>query len=122
MPPTVEELRAAFVLERRGLYWRMGAFFVAFAFWAFLAQSFNAMRLFTISQAPSYVPVSVEQYWLAFGGLTGAVVVLGGGIFLQLKRVGDAARRVPDFARYWTPAGRGLRTESRSQDQPARQF
>jgi len=122
MPSTLEELRAAFVLERRGLYSRIGALLAAFAFWAVLAESFNAMRLFTISQAPSYVPISVEQYWLAFGGLTGAMVVLGGGIFLQLKRVGDAARRVPDFAQYWTPAGRGLRHEPQSQDQPARQF
>ncbi len=52
---------------RRGLIWRTGFILADLAVLGWLSTSLNAMRLYTISQAPNYVPTEVIQYWLASG-------------------------------------------------------
>ena len=61
---------------KRGVIWRVAFLSVDAAFLLWLGNSLNGMRLYTIWQAPSYVPQSVDQYWMALGAAMATAFVL----------------------------------------------
>jgi hypothetical protein len=60
---------------KRGLVLRFGFLIADLAVLLWLLVPLNAMRLYTIRDAPSYVPQSLDQYWMALGaGMATALV------------------------------------------------
>lgn len=76
MLQTGADLRELQAKARRGMLWRLGFITAALALLGLSSLSLNAMRLFTITSAPSYVPMGVIDYWLASGAVMGALLVL----------------------------------------------
>lgn len=93
-------------LERRGRN-RFLALFVVFLIIAaplfYLLSQATTWRLYTVTSAPSYVPLDVASYWLATGTLIGLLVAIGLWCFAQLARYGSAkqTRRDLERARAW---------------------
>lgn len=102
-PPEVREFQTEVA---RGLRWRFGFLLIDLVLLLWLTFQLNAMRLYTIEQAPSYVPTSVIQYWLASGAVMGAGAVLIGELLAFGRRMSAAAaRRFPT----WFPFNRPQR-------------
>jgi hypothetical protein len=78
---------------KRGFTWRIGFFALLIAGILWLSLSLNAMRLYTITSAPSYVPMSVERYWIATGFVGGATLVLVVETIAWAKRLADERSR-----------------------------
>lgn len=70
------ERQAAERRVKRGLLWRVAFMLVGLAAFGWLSSQLNAMRLYTITQAPSYVPMYVINYWLDSGIVIGILLVL----------------------------------------------
>ncbi|MCI4357003.1 MAG: hypothetical protein L3K18_07680 [Thermoplasmata archaeon] len=81
---------------KRGVTWRLGFLLVDAALLLWFGASINAMRLFTIWKAPTYVPGSVIQYWWGLGAVMGATLVLVAEFGVFSWRVRETAlRRFP---------------------------
>ncbi len=83
------------VLERRERR-RLVALLIAFAIFAlptlYVMHLALSIRLTTITSAPSFVPLWIQQFWLGTGFLIGFVMCLGGWLFFQLARWGELRR------------------------------
>lgn len=90
-------------LERDRLTVVLVAFAILGSVTLWLWQYANYVRLSTISQAPSYVPLWIQNYWIAVGLTTGGSTVLGAWGFAQLARWGRARQELRDSARERAP-------------------
>jgi hypothetical protein len=64
------------------------------AAFVWLWSDLNAMRLYTIAQAPSYVPMGVIDYWVASGVVIGALLVLVAETMVYTWRLSNKRREL----------------------------
>jgi hypothetical protein len=77
---------------KRGLIWRLAFMLASLAAFSWSWVNLNAMRFYTITQAPSYVPFGVEAYWLGTGVILGIMIVLVAEMMIYARRIGQAQR------------------------------
>jgi hypothetical protein len=94
MPLDLGELIISEKRERARLVVILAAFFLLAipTFW--LWQAANAVRLATITRAPSFVPLWIQEFWLVVGLLSGASVVVGIWAFAQMARWGRVRQQL----------------------------
>jgi hypothetical protein len=87
-------LRAFQSRVKRGIVWRSGFLIADFIGLAWLSLSLDAIRLYTIATAPSYVPMGVVRYWASVGAFGGAGLVLVAETTVYAWRTREFAARV----------------------------
>ena len=93
-PETLDELRRSLAHETRWARWLLGLSGSALTLFLLLGHWVDSVRNTSISQAPSFVPEWVGNFWMALGLLGGVTIALASVAMAHAIRQEGIKRRI----------------------------